>query len=156
MIFLSSLALIIASPVLADTPEPRTCSTSDFQACKSCNILARVTAKSDPNDGEYLHGAQWNALYAAYIHDCRTVAKTLFSRGANPNSGGSAGSMIISVADKWPHNNKAVNQKWAALLLKHGASGHKIVPEQGKTSKELLKEYGATPDYPDIWNQFQR
>ena len=132
------------------------CYTGDLQACKSCDALGKAVAKAKPNDGEYYRGAQWNGLYAAYVHDCTAIAEDLLKRAANPNWGGSSGSMIISVSNKWPHNDKTVNQKWASLLLKYGASSKKLIPNENKAPDELLKEYEGIPNYPDIWALFHR
>lgn len=134
--------------------DSRQCSTNDLQACRTCDAITKATEKHDPNDGEYLHAAQWNGLYAAYVHGCMSTAENLLKRGANPNWGGALGSMLISVSNKWPHNDKTINQKWAALLLKYGASKKQIVPIENKTPTELLEEYERMPEYPDIWAIF--
>ena len=150
------ISLLVASVIYADSPASRMCSVDDLQACKSCKSLSRVLSKADPDYGEYLHGAEWNGLYAAYVHDCQALAEDLLKRGANPNRGGALGSMIISVIGKWPHNNKKVNQRWTALLLKNGASIRKKVPHEDKTPQEVMKAYGETPEYADLWSQFQQ
>lgn len=151
--YLPFILLIIPQAHAIDS---RLCNVGDLQACRSCDALVKAVAKSHPNDGEYYRGARWNGLYAAYVHDCIAVGKDLLERGANPNWGGASGSMIISVSNKWPHGDKAINQKWASLILKHGASGKRLVPEENKTPNELLKDYKGVPDYPDIWALFHR
>ena len=147
--------LALLSSAYAHEFDPGSCSTDDLQPCKTCAALSKVVAKAEPDNGEYLHGAQWNGLYTAYVHDCYSVAEGLLKRGANPNWGGSLGSMIISVSDKWPHNNKTVNQKWASLLIKYGASARKPVPGEDKPPQAILQEFHMTPDYADIWARFQ-
>ncbi len=153
---LSALLLATLSILYTHAFDYRGCSVDDLQACKTCSSLAMVVAKTEPDNGEYLHGAQWNGLYTAYVHDCYSVAEDLLKRGANPNWGGSSASMILSVSNKWPHNNKIVNQKWSSLLIKYGASAHKPVPGENKPPQAILRELQTTPDYPDIWAQFLR
>lgn len=153
---LSTLLLGLLPLVYAHEFDPRSCNVDDLQPSNTCRALAKVVTNAEPDNGEYLHGAQWNELYTAYVHDCYSVAEGLLKRGANPNWGGSLGSMIISVSDKWPHNNKAVNQKWASLLIKYGASARKPVPLEDKPPQAILQEFEMKPDYPDIWARFQR
>ncbi|MGE4233499.1 MAG: hypothetical protein AB7F43_09240 [Bacteriovoracia bacterium] len=132
------------------------CSAEYFQGCKSCKQIRQIVEKGAPNDGEYYRGAQWNGLYTAYVHNCLDLAKLILDRGGNPNWGGSQGSMLLSVADRWPHNNVALNKKWADLLIQYGASAKKKIPEMNKTSVQLAKDWGFNPDYPEIWKKFLR
>jgi len=154
-----SLFLIYSSPALGEhsrwLPTPREeCSSEYLQGCKSCKQLSQILSRNEPDNGDYYHGAQWNGLYAAYVHNCFEVANSLLKRGANPNWGGWQGSMILSIVDKWPHDNRKTNQKWAALLLKYGADPKKLVPDQEKTPEMMVKDGDFEPDYPDLWKNF--
>jgi hypothetical protein len=120
----------------------------------SCKDLAAAVKTAEPNDGEYFHAAEWNGLYAAYVHNCLDIAETLLQRGADPNCGGSLGSMILTVVDKWPHNNKHVNEKWVALLLKYKANPQKKVGPEEASPVSLIARFDFKPDYPDLWKRF--
>ncbi len=149
--------VLTASIALAqskESEEPIECYPGNFQACKSCKALAAVTSKADPNDGEYFHAAQWNGLYAAYVHNCLAVAEDLLRRGADPSTGGALGSMILTVVDKWPHNNKRVNEKWVALLKKYKANPKKKVGPEDASPIGLMAMFHEKPDYPDLWAKF--
>ncbi len=146
--------LVFFSSVLSFASTARVCNVSDLQACKSCAVLETVLVDASPNAGEYYHAAQWNGLYAAYIQNCISVAEKLLNRGADPNLGGSSGSMVISVSKKWPHYNKNVNREWALLLLKYGASASNAVLAENKTPDEIQSDYNFIPDYPDVWALF--
>ena len=130
------------------------CSSDNFQKCKSCKDLAAAVTRVGPNEGEYFHAAEWNGLYAAYVHNCLEVAEALLKRGADPNSGGALGSMILTVVDKWPHNNRQVNEKWVALLLKYRADPQKKVGPEDASPISLLARFDSKPDYPDLWKKF--
>jgi hypothetical protein len=130
------------------------CSIDYLQGCKSCKQLARITSQSEPDNGDYYRGAQWNGLYTAYVHNCLGVAETLLKRGANPNWGGWQGSMVLSIVDKWPHENQNINQKWAGLFLRYGARAGKKIPDQNKTPEMMVKEGDFEPDYPELWKKF--
>ncbi|MBI1860145.1 MAG: hypothetical protein HYR96_04410 [Deltaproteobacteria bacterium] len=150
LVLVSSIASARSKP----SEEPIECYSGNFQACKSCKTLAAATSKAEPNEGEYFHAAQWNGLYAAYVHNCLAVAEDLLKRGADPSSGGALGSMILTVVDKWPHNNKRVNEKWAALLKKYRANPQKKVGPEDSTPMGLMAMLHSKPDYPDLWARF--
>jgi hypothetical protein len=84
------------------------------------------------------------------------VAKDLLKRGANPNWGGSQGSMILSVSRKWPHNDERINRTWAALLLDYGANARKPVPDQEKSAEQIASDDVFAPDYPELFRMFLR
>lgn len=138
--------------------ETRTCSPIDFQSCKSCDQLASAVSLKEPDSGEYYRGAEWNGLYAAYVLNCPIVAAKLLEAGANPASGGTWGSLIMTVAGKWPHNSKQVNEAWAALLLSAGADMDTSLNwRDHKNTKEVLaEELSYRPDYPDLLVLFQK
>lgn len=138
--------------------ETRICSTSNFQACKNCGQLEAAVDYRQPSAGDYYRGAEWNGLFAAYVLNCPVIAAKLIKAGANPSSGGSSGSMILTVASKWPHNNKKINDAWAALLYTAGANMNtKLAWRDGKNTKEILSEENwYKPDYFDLFVLFQK
>src|SRR3982074_428139 len=96
LIVLASFILpnVSASPAWA---QAKFCSSSDFQACKSCKQLEAAVDLKQPNAGDYYSGEEWNGLYAAYFLNCPIIAAKLIKVGANPSSGGDFGSMIMTV-----------------------------------------------------------
>src|SRR5260221_604652 len=134
------------------------CSKTDFQSCKSCIQLEAAIDLKNPDAGDYFRGAEWNGLFSAYFLNCPIVAAKLISAGANPSSGGSSGSMILTVASKWPHNNKKINAAWAALLLVGGANMNSPLNWQGKQSTKALLagELSYKRDYFDLFILFQK
>ncbi len=64
--------------------------------------------------------------------------------------------MILSVSDKWPHNNEKVNRAWAALLLDYGANTRKKVPDQDETPEQIASQDVFSPDYPALFRLFIR
>lgn len=133
------------------------CSTSDFQLCKTCAQLEMAVDLKQPTAGDYYRGAEWNGLFAAYHLNCPAIAAKLIKAGANPSSGGTMGSMIVTVANKWPHNNKKINEAWAALLLTAGARMDTPLQwRDGKSTKAVLvEETWYKPDYFDLFILFQ-
>ncbi len=133
------------------------CSTSDFQSCKSCEQLEAAVDLKQPTAGDYYRGAEWNGLFSAYVLNCPIIAARLIRAGANPSSGGSSGSMILTVASKWPHNNKKINDVWAALLLAAGANMDSPLKwRENKSTKDVLAEESwYKPDYFDLFVLFQ-
>jgi len=134
------------------------CSTSDFQSCKNCAQLQAAVDLKQPTAGDYFRGAEWNGLFSAYVLNCPVIAAKLLKAGASPSSGGSSGSMILTVASKWPHNNKKINDAWAALLLTAGASIESPLKfREGKSTKAVLaEEPWYKPDYFDLFVLFQQ
>lgn len=114
-----SILSVILSVQLAG--QPRQCSISDFQACKSCLELAAAVDYKRPGAGEYYRGMRWNGLFSAYVLNCPVIAAKLLKAGANPVDGGESGSMILSVVGKWPHDNQQINEHWVALIATAGA-----------------------------------
>lgn len=63
------LLLLLLTTTQVHAVDSRVCYEGDLQACRSCDALAKVVTKSQPNDGEYYRGARWNGLYTAYVHN---------------------------------------------------------------------------------------
>lgn len=155
--FLTLFGLVSTSAALAEGTARR-CSAEDFQACRSCAQLNAAVDLKSPMAGNYYRGAEWNGLFAAYVLNCPMVGALLIRAGADPAIGGTNGSMILTVAGKWPHNNRQINEAWAAMLLAAGASMVTPLPSQsGKsTSQMLLDDSWAKPDYSDLLTAFRR
>ncbi len=152
---IAGLALLLVS--LSAPAADRVCSTADFQACKTCSQLEAAVDYQNPSAGDYYRGADWNGLYAAYVANCPLIATKLIRAGADPSSGGLMGSMIMSVADKWPHDDVSINETWAALLLLAGASVDAPLDRMDGTTKEVLaRESWYVPDYPNLLVLFQK
>ncbi len=134
------------------------CSSSDFQSCKNCVQLESAVDLTQPTTGDYFRGAAWNGLFSAYVLNCPVIAAKLIKAGANPSSGGLSGSMILTVANKWPHENKKINDAWAALLLVAGAStDSRLKWRDNKSTKDILAEESwHKPDYFDLFVLFQK
>lgn len=153
----NSKSTILAIALLSSSAA-QACSTSDFQSCKTCGQLEAAVDLKKPESGDYYRGAQWNGLFSAYVLNCPIIGAKLIKAGANPVSGGTNGSMIMTVANKWPHNNKKINDNWAAILLVGNASMDKFIKERDHMStRKIVKEDSSyKPDYFDIYTLFEK
>lgn len=144
-----------AAPIDA---QERSCSSSDFQSCKSCTELESAIDLKRPYLGDYYRGALWNGLFTAYVLNCPVIGAKLIAAGVNPASGGSWGSMVMTVSSKWPHDDKKINEAWAALLLASKVSIYSRIREmKNKNTKIILQEQSwYEPDYFDIFMLFQK
>lgn len=148
------LATVTITSISSVEANERTCSITDFQACKSCEELNEAIDVERPNYGDYYRGAHWNALFSAYRHDCRAIGIKLLNLGASPVSGGSGGSMIYTIANKWPHRNIEINFAWAKLLKQHNASkGDKLLSQPTTDTFDVLDEWPPA-DYQQIIDIF--
>jgi hypothetical protein len=152
LIILVSL-FFLASRSESSKNDERKCYSGDLQPCKTCEQVKNAMEGQSPDNGEYIHGAQWNGLFAAYFHDCFELGEGLLKKGANPDWGGTYGSMVISLSNKWPHTKKVINEKWIALLMKYKISAKHKVPLEDKLPADLLKEYSDEVDYPDLYKK---
>ena len=152
--FSITLLLFLAQSVLAEG----SCSTSNFQSCKTCAQLEAAVDLKQPTLEDYYRGAEWNGLFSAYFLNCPIIALKLIKAGASHSSGGSSGSMILTVASKWPHDDKKINDTWAALLLAAGANMD--VPlkwHEGRSIREIMvEESWYKPGYFDIYILFDQ
>ena len=66
--------------------------------------------------------------------------------------------MILTVASKWPHDDKKINDAWAALLLSAGANMNAPLKwREGRSTKEVLAEESwYKPDYFDLYILFDQ
>lgn len=146
--------VVFALACLAVSSRAMACSTDDLQSCKTCPEIAAAVQGKDPNAGDYYRGAFWNPLFAAYVHNCQPLARTLLAAGANPSFGGQQSSMALTIANRWPHDNEAVNKQWAAMLAKSGASVDVKLPYTDTTARAIVAGGDASIDYPVIWKSF--
>ena len=145
------MSAIITSSLFLTTPASAGCDILDLQRCSSCAALAQTIDPQQPDLGEYYRGAYWNGLYAAYKLNCQSVAKTLLDHQANPNLGGTLGSLFFIVAKAWPHNNHAINRQWLELLLHYQIDLDWKNPWTGKSARAIVDEKVLPISYPDIW-----
>lgn len=145
------IAAAVALGFLSVSAPALTCSTDALQSCKTCPEIAAAVRGKDPNAGDYYRGALWNPLFAAYVHNCQPLGRTLLEAGANPSFGGEQSSMILTVSNRWPHNNETVNKQWAAMLAKSGASVDARLPYTETTARAIVAGGNASVDYPAIW-----
>ena len=146
------ISVIVFSPL-----SNAACSKSDFQSCKTCAQLEAAIDYDNPNAGDYYRGALWNGLYSAYLRNCPIIGAKLIKAGANPASGGSFGSMIVTVSQKWPHDDKKINESWASILLASEATLDTKIREVGrKDTRDIVTEFQvAKPDYFDLYILFE-
>ncbi len=103
-------------------------------------------------------------MYAAFVHNCQALGTKLIHAGADPLNGGSFGSMILTVASKWPHNNKKINEEWAALLFTAGArltqtlKNDPLNYDETPSTATILERESSwyKPDYPQIIELFRQ
>ncbi|MEM8013025.1 hypothetical protein Q4R53_12240 [Morganella morganii] len=127
------------------------CDKNNFDQCKTCDQLSKAIDLSDPDRGDYYRGALWNGLYASYVRNCPAVAEKLLANGATPSLGGWNAAFPIVISGEWPHNNKAINEKWKNLLIKYNVKLD-LIPEWRKSPYEIYMNDPSQIDYEDIWN----
>lgn len=121
LLFLNGIAhSAVQLPSTTTSAETEDCSGL-LQECKSCDQLYNSLAGKKPDFGDYYHGAMWNGLYTSYRLDCPAVAIELLRHGANPNVGGSMGSMAYTLT--WPRHegeNATINKEFGVILAVYG------------------------------------
>ena len=149
-----SLVIVAMITISNAQANERNCSVTDFQSCKTCDELNDAIDIEQPNYGDYYRGAHWNGLFTAYRHDCRVIGAKLLDYGAFPASGGSGGSMIYTIANKWPHRNIEVNLVWAKMLKQYDAAkSDKLLSQPTKDTFYVLNEWPPV-DYQHILDMF--
>jgi len=146
--------LLAISISCANAASKQKCTDDDLQSCKTCDDVAHATVGRNPNPADpfSIHGTLWTPIFAAYFHNCQGLGRDLIKAGANPSIGGWFGSMSITVSNRWPHNNRQINQQWADMLILSGVS----VDEKtswGSTSRDMVANGEQEIQYPDIWQQ---
>lgn len=153
MKWLAILLLMIAAPRVRAEEPTAVCSVGDLTACRDCSALERALQGESLDAGEYFHGLLRNGLFAAFFLDCQALGERLLRRGADPSVGGLFGSMALSLSSRWPQNNKATNERWAALLLQYWIKADVKTYIDELPATELVSKSYASPDYPDIWDR---
>lgn len=151
---LATALLMSTTSVMAKTP-PRQCSGNDWQACRTCPEIEKAIDWTQPDAGDYYRGAYWNALYVSYISNCQATGKKLIAAGANPNLGGSYGSMVITVSIRDSKKKIQTNRQWIDIL-KGADVDAKIAHAGGTSAREKYIENIAIADFvhPEIWAHF--
>lgn len=145
------VAAAVALGFLSVSATALACSADELQSCKTCPEIAAAVQGKDPNAGDYYRGALWNPLFAAYVRNCQSLGRALLAAGANPSFGGQQSSMILTVSNRWPHNNETVNRQWAAMLAKSGANVDASLPFTETTARAIVAGGDVSVDYPAIW-----
>jgi hypothetical protein len=156
--FAFALALV-AAPAGPAAAEPKgasreaACSFSDMRACDSCNELADAVKDIEPHDGRYEENIKWSPLFGAFLKNCQRLALHLVEeRGADPALGGRYGSMLVTVSTHWDLRNPRTSAQWARILKRLGADADTVLPDTGKSSRQLVEEGVVKIDYPQIWS----
>ncbi len=131
------------------------CGVAQFQMCFKCSEINSAIVWDHPNYGDFLHGLEWNGLFAAYARNCPTIFEKLLKSGADPNSGGWMGSMVYSLSSKFPHDNEKINHRFAEILVEFGARRSTPTSDTGKSAEDIKADTGGRVDYPEIWNMFE-
>jgi hypothetical protein len=147
------LALALAIPAFAQEQSVPSCEVDHLEACHSCPELEVALKDELPGEGEYYHGALHNALFEAFFLDCMSVGKQLLERGVDPSVGGLFGSMAFTVSINWPHNNRAVNDRWLDLLLQYHIKVDITTYLDDLPALQVVANGDFEPDYPDIWQR---
>jgi len=142
-----------AAAASADTEaDAGSCSFQDMRSCKTCAALSTALEGIQPYDGRYEENIKWTPLFGAFLKNCQRLALHLIEeRGAEPAYGGRHASMLITVSTYWENRNPRVSAQWARILKRLGADADTVLPESGRSSRQLVEEGVVNIDYPEIW-----
>jgi hypothetical protein len=147
-------AALIALPGAAGAQEGRSCSFQDMRACRTCAELSDALEGIQPYDGAYEDDIKWTPLFGAFLKNCQRLALHLIEdRQADPTYGGRYGSMLITVSTYWENRNPRISAQWARILKRLGADADTVIPDSGKSSRQLVEQGVVTIDYPEIWEE---
>lgn len=136
----------------ADTDAERACSFQYMRGCKTCADLSTALEGIQPYDGRYEEDIKWSPLFGAFLKNCQRLALHLIEeRNADPSYGGRHGSMLITVSTYWENRNPRVSAQWARILKRLGADADTVIPDSGKSSRQLVEQGIIEIDYPEIW-----
>lgn len=128
------------------------CSFEDMRSCASCNELSTALDGISPSAGRYEDDIKWSPLFGAFLKNCQRLALHLVEeREAEPALGGRYGSMLITVSTHWDQRNPRTSLQWARMLKRLGASADTVLPDTGKSSRQLVEQGIAQIDYPEVW-----
>jgi len=147
-------ALLVALPgtAAAASADAGTCSFEDMRSCGSCAELAVALDGVEPHAGRYEDNIKWSPLFGAFLKNCQRLALHLVEeRGADPAFGGRYGSMLITVSTHWDNRNPRTSAQWGRMLERLGADADTVLPDTGKSSRQLVEQGVVKIDYPEIW-----
>lgn len=150
-------AALVALPgtAAAASADAGACSFADMRSCASCSELAAALDGVEPHAGRYEDDIKWSPLFGAFLKNCQRLALHLVEeRGADPAFGGRFGSMLITVSTHWDNRNPRTSAQWGRMLKRLGADADTVLPDTGKSSRQLVEQGVVTIDYPEIWAQF--
>lgn len=148
-------AAAAASSAVGSEPGEGTCSFQDMRSCKTCAALSGALEGIEPHDGRYEEDIKWSPLFGAFLKNCQRLALHLVEeRNADPAFGGRFGSMLITVSTHWDNRNPRTSAQWARILKRLGADADTVLPDTGKSARQLVEQGIVTVDYPEIWSEF--
>ena len=156
-LFLPALAAaLIALPGTAAAAsadgDPGICSFQEMRNCRTCAELSTALDGISPHDGRYEDDIKWSPLFGAFLKNCQRLALHLVEeQKAEPALGGRYGSMLITVSTYWENRNPRTSAQWARILKRLGADADTVLPDAGKSSRQLVEQGVAKIDYPEIW-----
>ncbi len=132
--------------------DPESCSFQEMRNCRSCAELATALDGVPPNDGRYEDGIKWSPLFGAFLKNCQRLALHLVEeQKAEPALGGRFGSMLVTVSTHWDNRNPRTSAQWARIIKRLGADADTVLPDTGKSSRQLVEQGIVKIDYPEIW-----
>lgn len=152
---LAATLLAVSAPAASNGATPDACSFQDMRGCQTCAELSVAIEGISPDEGRYEDGIRWTPLFGAFLKNCQRLALHLVEdEHARPALGGRHGSMLITVSTHWENRNPRTSAQWARMLKRLGADADTVLPDTGKSSRQLVDQGIASIDYPEIWKLF--
>lgn len=130
------------------------CSFQEMRSCRTCSELSVALEGISPHDGRYEDDIKWSPLFGAFLKNCQRLALYLVEeQKADPALGGRHGSMLITVSTYWENRNPRTSAQWARILKRLGADADTVLPDTGKSSRQLIEQGIAKIDYPEVWQE---
>ncbi|MFA7504114.1 MAG: hypothetical protein WCZ28_05395 [Burkholderiaceae bacterium] len=130
------------------------CSFEEMRSCRTCAELSVALEGISPHDGRYEQDIKWSPLFGAFLKNCQRLALHLVEdRHADPSLGGRFGSMLITVSTYWENRNPRTSAQWARMLERLGADPDTVLPDTGRSSRQLVEDGVVEIDYPEIWEE---
>lgn len=152
---LAAAMLGLSGPARASADSDRaSCSFEEMRSCRTCAELATALEGVSPHDGRYEEDIKWSPLFGAFLKNCQRLALHLVEeRQADPALGGRYGSMLITVSTYWENRNPRTSAQWARILERLGADADTVLPDIGRSSRQLVEDGVVEIDYPEIWTE---
>lgn len=152
---LVAAAIALPGTAAAANADTGACSFQEMRNCASCAELSAALEGVPPHDGRYEDNIKWTPLFGAFLKNCQRLALHLVEdEHARPALGGRHGSMLITVSTHWENRNPRTSAQWARMLKRLGADADTVLPDTGKSSRQLVDQGIASIDYPEIWKLF--